>query len=65
MSESQALKLLASLPHDGATKVHPLDFSSLLYLQDKGHVNVSVVNGDVVAERTSGVTESHCLRSIV
>jgi hypothetical protein len=65
MSESQALKLLASLPHDGAIKVHPLDFLSLLYLQDKGHVNVSVVNGEVVAERASGVTELQCLRSIV
>lgn len=65
MSESQALKLLASLPHDRATKVHPLDFSSLLYLQDRGHVNVSVVNGEVVAERTSGVGKVRRFRSIV
>ena len=65
MLESQASKLLASLPHDGATKVHPLDFSALLHLRDKGHVNVSVVNGEVVAERTSGGRDARRLRSIV
>lgn len=65
MSESQTLKLLASLPQDGAAKVHPLDFSALLHLRDKGHVNVSVVNGEVVAERTSGVGKVRRFRSIV
>lgn len=65
MSESQALKLLASLPTDGATKVHPLDFSALLHLRDKGHVNVSVVNGEIVAERTSGEAKVQRFRSIV
>lgn len=65
MSESQASKLLASLPRDGITKVHPLDFSALLHLRDEGHVNVSVLNGEVVAERTSGVRKVRRHRSIV
>jgi len=65
MSESQALKLLASLPQEGAAKVHPLDFSSLLNLQDRGHVSVSIVDGEVFAERTSGIREMRHRRSIV
>jgi hypothetical protein len=52
MLEPQALKLLATLPPDGTTKIDPLDFTSLLQLRDRGYVTVSVVSGRTVAERT-------------
>jgi hypothetical protein len=52
MLESKALKLLSTLPDGTATRVHPLDFSALLQLRDRGYVAVSVTNGCVVAERT-------------
>ena len=50
--ELSALRLLATLTDDVTSHVSPLDFTALLYLQDQGYADVSVVQGCVVAERT-------------
>jgi len=50
--ESLALRLLATLTDEAASRVYPLDFTALLYLRDLGYANVSVKDGCVVAERT-------------
>ena len=50
--ETSALRLLATLTDDVTSRIYPLDFTALLYLQDQGYADVSVVQGCVVAERT-------------
>lgn len=52
MLESRALILLSSFIDGGACKVDPLDFTALLYLRDQGYVEVSVTQGQVLAELT-------------
>lgn len=52
MLESRAVKLLSTFDDEVAYKVAPLDFTALLYLRDQGYVDVSVVDGSVVAMRT-------------
>ena len=52
MLESRALKLLATFVDRVSTSVQPLDFTALLYLQDKGLVEVTVVGGRITARCT-------------
>lgn len=51
--ESAALKLLATIAIGASCRINPLDFTALLYLRDRGYVDVSIVDGCVIAQRTS------------
>lgn len=52
MLESRAIKLLATFVDRVSTRVQPLDFTALLYLQDKGLVEVFIEGGRIMARCT-------------
>jgi hypothetical protein len=52
MLESRAIALLSTFVDELASRIHPLDFTALLYLRDQGYVDVCVEGGQVMAVRT-------------
>ena len=52
MLESRALDLLLTFSDEVFTKIDPLDFTALLYLSERGYVNIDTSSGKVCAART-------------
>lgn len=45
MLESRALDLLLTFSDEVFTKIDPLDFTALLYLSERGYVNIDTSSG--------------------
>lgn len=52
MLDPKALTLLSTLLNGTACKIHPMDFTTLLVLRDRGYATVTLVDGSIFAERT-------------
>lgn len=52
MLDPKVLTLLSTLINGTASKVHPMDFTALLTLRDRGFATVTLVDGSIFAGRT-------------
>lgn len=53
MLESRALSLLLTIKDDAINCIDPLDFTALLYLKERGYVEIGMSSGKVIASRTT------------